>query len=545
MSDRPIPREVHDALPLLSLQRWLPSARAERERAWLDIEAGLQADHEARTNERMRQLAAAARRTDARLAYDSAQSGRSVYGWAPGRTSANTEIRSSLQFLRNKARDLSRNEPYVSRAVELWADNVVGTGITPRCTAPGARGERAQKLWDVWQRQCSVGDDQDFYGLQRLAWRAAWQDGEVLLRQRARRPTDGLAVPLQIEVLEADYLDEMRDGIASDTGGIVRMGVEYNALTQRTGYWIMQGHPGDYIWAPGQPPTSVLVSASLISHCALTDRPGQVRGVTQLAPVLNALKELDDYNRSERMRQRSQAATVGVVIPADDASYDPATTDAIGDTADSGGMITDAQGRPLDDIQPGEWHVARMGKDVKFLSPVPNTGYDAYVKLELHRIASALEIPYELLASDLSQVNYSSIRAGLLAFKQRVQIFQRRYLIPFICQWTWDRFIAFAVASGALPPGEYPVQWILPHTEELDRDTAIRADMAGIRAGLTSRKAVAEKYGLDIEQVDREIAADQARADRLGIASDADARHSSQGPGQWPFPPPAASSGGA
>jgi capsid protein len=48
------------------------------------------------------------------------------------------------------------------------------------------------------------------------------------------------------------------------------------------------------------------------------------------------------------------------------------------------------------------------------------------------------------------------------------------------------------------------------------------------RAGLMSRSAAAAEQGEDIEQIDAEIAADQARADKLGLRLDSDPRHDIQ-----------------
>ena len=46
-----------------------------------------------------------------------------------------------------------------------------------------------------------------------------------------------------------------------------------------------------------------------------------------------------------------------------------------------------------------------------------------------------------------------------------------------------------------------------------------------IRAGLSSRSEAISAYGYDAEDVDREIAADNARADELGLVFDSDPRH--------------------
>ena len=64
-------------------------------------------------------------------------------------------------------------------------------------------------------------------------------------------------------------------------------------------------------------------------------------------------------------------------------------------------------------------------------------------------------MPYELLTGDLSQVNYSSIRAGLVEFRRTDR---RRAMadlfIPMFCQPVWDWFTAQAWAAGRLPQGE-------------------------------------------------------------------------------------------
>ena len=46
-----------------------------------------------------------------------------------------------------------------------------------------------------------------------------------------------------------------------------------------------------------------------------------------------------------------------------------------------------------------------------------------------------------------------------------------------------------------------------------------------IRAGLSSRSEAISAYGYDAEDVDREIAADNTRADELGLVFDSDPRH--------------------
>ena len=49
--------------------------------------------------------------------------------------------------------------------------------------------------------------------------------------------------------------------------------------------------------------------------------------------------------------------------------------------------------------------------------------------------------------------------------------------------------------------------------------------IAAIRGGLLSRSEAISSFGYDAEDIDREIAADNARADALGLRFDSDPRH--------------------
>ncbi|MEN1479450.1 phage portal protein, partial [Pseudomonas aeruginosa] len=83
--------------------------------------------------------------------FEGAAGGRRNEGWRSAGTDANAENAPALGRLRNRARDLRRNNPYAERAVTGIADNVVGAGVVPR---PMARSDRANNklgaLWRAW-----------------------------------------------------------------------------------------------------------------------------------------------------------------------------------------------------------------------------------------------------------------------------------------------------------------------------------------------------------------------------------------------------------
>ena len=85
---------------------------------------------------------AAARRVLARQAfetltrgYDGAAKGRRTESWrAPG-TSADTEVGVAGALLRDRMRDLVRNNPHAAKAVAVLVNNIIGAGIMPRAAS--------------------------------------------------------------------------------------------------------------------------------------------------------------------------------------------------------------------------------------------------------------------------------------------------------------------------------------------------------------------------------------------------------------------------
>src|SRR5512132_807009 len=69
--------------------------------------------------------------------YEGARVGRRTEGWVVAGTSANAEISTALLRLRDRSRDLVRNNPYGAKAVSAVVSNLVGTGILPQADGDG------------------------------------------------------------------------------------------------------------------------------------------------------------------------------------------------------------------------------------------------------------------------------------------------------------------------------------------------------------------------------------------------------------------------
>src|SRR5512134_4060200 len=158
---------------------------------WLDRTLGYVAPTTALRRARHRAAMAALNRS-----YEGARVGRRTEGWVVAGTSANAEIGTALSRLRDRSRDLVRNNPYAAKAVQAVVSNLIGTGIMPRARAGDAGvNEVADRLWARFAETCDADGLTDFFGLQALIVRAMVESGECLVRFRMRQREDGLAVP--------------------------------------------------------------------------------------------------------------------------------------------------------------------------------------------------------------------------------------------------------------------------------------------------------------------------------------------------------------
>jgi lambda family phage portal protein len=236
--------------------------------------------------------------------YEGAKNSRRTSGWTANGTAANAEISPALSALRNRSRDQVRNNPYARSAIAKLVSRAVGTGIMARVP------DSVKKPWAEFVDGADFEGQLDFYGLQALIGRTVFESGECLVR-RIRLSAKGNRVPLQIQVLEPDYLDTNKFGRTSD-GEYTIAGIQIDSVGRRTGYWLYKQHPGENAFLP-KSLQSDFVPASEVLHVYEKERPGQLRGVPRLAVALMKLRDLDDYEDAELVRKKIEACFAAFV----------------------------------------------------------------------------------------------------------------------------------------------------------------------------------------------------------------------------------------
>ena len=444
--------------------------------------------------------------------YDGASSGRRTDGWQAGGNDANSELGHSIHYLRNRSRELVRNNPYAAKAIGELVGNTVGTGIVPRAkTGDPDLDKIIDAEWPYFSERCDPGGQYDFYGLQALMTRTTAESGEGLIRYRPRFSTDNFRIPLQLQMLEADFLDDHRTmGLSND--GYIIQGKQFNPLGQVQGYWLYNFHPGAVVLMnPRGGILSKLVPAEEVLHNYRMLRPGQVRGVPWMAPVMMALRDLDDYRDAERLRKKIEACAVAMVTQPEG----------------SGGVrigAPDPNDSQVDHFEPGLIMYGKPGQDVKFNQPAPVGGYREYLMTELQGIGAGVDVPYELLSNDLSNVNYSSYRAGMLSFRNTIEAFRWLVLIPQTCNPVWKRFIDVLVIQGKLAKPNYGVQWTAPKFSSVDPLKDALSTKTRIRMGTTTWPEAVAEEGQDPESQLAEIGTWNKKFDAAGVVLEGDPR---------------------
>lgn len=445
--------------------------------------------------------------------YEAASTGRRTQGWRRSTLDANAAVGPALTLIRDAARDLVRNNPYAESALGTIADHAVGWGIVGK-TNP--MDQRAQDAWKAWAEStdCDADGRHDFYGLQKLVMRTVVESGEVLVRQRIRYLSDGFALPMQLQVIDPDFIDTLKDNSTmlsgAGTGNRIIQGVEFDAIGRRVAYWLFPSHPGSALGMGG---ASVRVPADGIRHIFRSMRPGQVRGISWFAPVLLGFRDFAEFADATLMKQKI-AACLAVLTSDTDGSNSPlgtASSDGTIDTLEPGAILNVAPGRTIEVVQP------------------PQAGdYSEYSKTVLRSIATGLGVTYEDLTGDYENLPFSAARMSRIRHWARVEDWRWRILIPQFCTpaWQWAMQVAQVMGrAGSVAPG---VEWTAQPAPMIDPVNEGLAYQRNIRSGMQTLSDALRERGYDPDTVLKEMAADNKKLDELGLILDSDARNMTQ-----------------
>lgn len=455
--------------------------------------------------------------------YEAAASGRRTAGWNRSQGDSNSVVLPALARVRAAARDLVRNNGDAEAAVTTIEDHVIGCyGLTakPKKTTgvTTAQATKAKEAWDAWAgtTACDVDGRKDFAGIQRLVMRTVVESGECLIRKRTRRPEDGLPIPLQLEVLDPDYLDTSKTVLKLQNGGRIVAGVEKNVLGQTVAYWLFPEHPGGAV----APAASRRIPAESVIHVFRQDRPQQVRGISWFAPVLLKFKDEDEFEDATLMKQKVAAC---LAVLTSDANGESSPVGEAKDGTDSTGEVAGL----LDSLEPGMIGNLPAGRNITVVDPPTVREFTDFTRTTKRSIASGLGVSYEDFTGDYSAVNYSSARMSRLRHYARVEVWRWGMLVPQVCDPVW-RWAMEALGIMGLEAPPMQARWSAPPIPMLEPDKEGMAYSRLIRNGLMSLAEAHRERGYDPDEVFEELAEVNKVLDKLGLKLDCDPRNTTQ-----------------
>ncbi len=456
------------------------------------------------------------------------------------RASADGEVLGNRDMVTRRARHLVRNNGWAAGAIAKELDAVIGQNFRPlfkpdwKALGLSAQwaAEFKEQVQGLWR---SHADDPRMYGdtmrattlpgLFALAYRTYCIEGEALgvLGWDRRRPTH-----TTLRVMDPDML---ANPAGRSNGPHLRDGVELDGFGIASVYHFLVSHPADP-YAGGDSLTTKPMARELrhgrpkVLHYFDINRPGQTRGISRLAPVIEKLKMEDHYSRVEL-----QAAVINAVLAAFIKSpMGPEALDDLFGEGDGTAALTYQAGRSRfykdhDELRLGGARINTLyPNDEIGVVPTarPAAQFGDFEAAVLRNIASGLGIAYEQLASDWSQTNYSSARAALLeiwrSWVARRIGFAQGFAQPFAMAWLEemvDRRV-IRLPSGAPEFRSNWVaysraKWIGPGRGFVDPVKEIQAAALRVALGVSTLEDEAAEltgsdYGDNIDQIGREIA---------------------------------------
>jgi lambda family phage portal protein len=422
-----------------------------------------------------------------------------------GGESADSALLPELAMLRQRSRDMFRNNPMAAAIINALVKNVVGKGITPQSRidwrslgitkeAAKAIARRAELNFSEHCRSMDFSDRLTLRKQQRLIFRTTCESGEKLAIRRWVEPSERRWARYAScwQILEPDCLLTPADMMTSEN---IRAGVEFGDRGQPTHYWIAKRHPGDIEklfslkeTAFQRIPAYDETGMPLVLHRYDHYRPGQSRGVPILSTIVDTLMKADQYLDVELAEgPLGDYGTQQTIGPDGTTSFDRAVK-----------------------LEPASVLQLGPGETVQSHLPNrPNTALGPFLDYCQKIAGAVLNLPREIFTHDWSQTTYTSGRMSLLDFWDFADILRADEAEDFY-QPTWEMSFYEQMQRGDLPPlrgfdrnraAWTKAQWIPPARIWVDPEKDANSKVTAMENDMATLQNTADELSEDWEDL--------------------------------------------
>lgn len=475
--------------------------------------------------------------------YEASRPSRIAAGFGVnGNQSATDLIRWELRGLINHSRQQSQNNDYLKAYLAMVRRHIVGPqGIRLQAQARDIKGNLDQrdnatleKGWADWGRygNPSVCGQHSWLSLQNMAAETVARDGNMLFRLY-RGPRFG-TFGFQLQPLEIDHLDIDRN-VSQRNGASVMMGIEFDEFKRPVAYHLAKEHPGEMLRA-GLSREVVRVPAEDVIMMFRAERPGQVAGVPWSYTALRRLNMLRGYEEAAITAARVGASKMGFFQKpvGADAEPDPENLDKM-ETTDTGHLVTEAE--------PGMFETLPDGYEYKEHNPAyPSGEIEPFMKVVLRGAAAGLGVSYASLANDLSNANFSSLRAGQNEERDEWRTLQT-WMAESLHERVYRAWLPMALVTQALPlPSSKlekfsAVRWRPRGWSYVNPSDEANANQREMAAMLRAPQEIVAERGADLDETFELIAEAKKMAAGYGLEFNPQPPGHENGPAAAPSTP--------
>ncbi len=263
--------------------------------------------------------------------------------------------------------------------------------------------------------------------------------------------------------------------------------------------------------------------------------PGQLRGITPLAPALRVWRQYDqlaDATLTNVLMQTLFAATLRSPAPPSEVYEALKTLDENGNSPLSGYIQAQAawhENTKLDLAQQGKVVHLFPGEELEFNAVKnPNARYEEFSSGLLRELARCFGVSFEQLTGDYRNATYSSVRMSI-AMIWPLTMRRRKHIAAKLPQAAFDSWLEEEIFSGRIdfPGGPLAflanrhlatqAEWRGPGKPTADDYKTAKATQIEFDLGLTTLEAAAAERGHDWEDIAAQRAREKKRYEELGL----------------------------
>lgn len=460
--------------------------------------------------------------------YEAGKSDR-LKGRVTGSTHENDIPRDQIKRLRYRAWNLYRNNPQARKICRTLGAKVIGRGLSPQPQATKKDGspfvdfrKRARHIWEEFSKEADFRGKpgrggQHLVPLSKTALRSCILSGGVLFRfhhlDRTQQQAQSLLVPLQVQLLHVDRLDETKHGDKTFYGE------ETDADGKVIAYHVTTADD-----------KSVRVPAAEMGHLFSEEDIDQLLGSPWFGAALLTMDDRRSYEYSELIAaemgacivagyRRSSGQSGGLGLPGTDANYD----------------LTDADGNAITHLQPGMFLDLGATGEIQMVNPQrPNNNAEGFIShLVRSEAVSMPGVKSSTLTGDYRNSSFSSERSADNDVWPEIEEVQDWFSGGF-CQPVYDECISTAVASGLFDDiagfsvadfnerrREYlKTNWQGPVPRSINPKDDADASRQRVKNANSSPQREAAQIGRDWREILQELVEFKQYAEELGLPED-------------------------